>query len=57
VVARFDQEHSSSDGGAILLVACDKRLDLTERLIGGIADRRQTGKIRHALGDLVRQRV
>ena len=57
VVATFDQEHGSSDGGAILLKACDRRLGLTARLIESIADRRQDGKIRHALGDLVRQRL
>ena len=26
VIAKFDQEHASSDGGAILLQACDRRL-------------------------------
>ena len=57
VVAKFDQEQSSSDGGAILLEACDRHLALTEALIGGIDDRRQSGKIRHAIGDLVRQRL
>jgi Transposase DDE domain group 1 len=57
VIAKFDQEHASSDGGAILLQACDRRLGLTEALIGGIDDRRQSGKIRHAIGDLVRQRL
>lgn len=57
VVVKFDQEHASSDGGAILLQACDQRLGLTEALIGGIDDRRQSGKIRHAIGDLVRQRL
>ncbi len=57
VVAKFDQRHASSDGGAILLQACDRRLGLTTALIGGIEDRRQAGKIRHALGDLLRQRL
>jgi hypothetical protein len=57
VVAKFDQQHASSDGGALLLQACDQRLGLTEALIGGIDDRRQSGKIRHAVGDLVRQRL
>jgi hypothetical protein len=57
LVARFDQEHASSDGGAILLQACDRRLGLTDALIGGIDDPRQSGKIRHAIGDLVRQRL
>lgn len=57
VVAKFDQQHASSDGGAILLQACDRHLGLTAALIGGIDDRRQSGKIRHAIGDLVRQRL
>lgn len=57
VVAKFDQEHASSDGGAILLQACDRRLGLTEALIGGLDDRRQTGKVHHTIGDLVRQRL
>lgn len=57
VVVKFDQPHASSEGGAILLQACDRRLGLTEALIGGIDDRRQSGKVRHAIGDLVRQRL
>jgi len=57
VVVKFDQEHASSDGGAVLLQACDRHLGLTEALIGGITDPRQSGKIRHAIGDLVRQRL
>ena len=57
VLAKFDQQHASSDGGALLLHACDRRLGLTEALIGGIDDRRQTGKVRHAIGDLLRQRL
>lgn len=57
VVARFDQEHASSDGGSVLLRACDQRVGLTEALIGGIRDRRQSGKIRHAIAELVRQRL
>jgi Transposase DDE domain group 1 len=57
LIAKFDQEHASSDGGAILLQACDRRLGLTGALIGAIDERRQPGKIRHAIGDLVRQRL
>jgi len=57
LVAKFDQRHGSSDGGAILLKACDRRLALTERLIESIDDSRQGGKVRHAIGDLVRQRL
>jgi hypothetical protein len=57
VIARFDQPHASSDGGAILLKAIDDRLGLTWRLATAIRDRRQPGKVAHPLRDLLRQRV
>lgn len=57
VVASFDQDHSSSDGGAILLSAVDAKLKLTERLAACIEEARQSGKIAHPLRDLLRQRV
>lgn len=57
VLAQFDQPDASTDGGAILLKACDARLRLTQRLAGCLVDRRQPGKVAHAIGDLVRQRV
>jgi hypothetical protein len=34
VVARFDAEHASTDGGALLFKALDERLALTEDLVG-----------------------
>jgi DDE family transposase len=57
VVVKFDQPHASSDGGAILLKACDDRLGLTERLASCIVDTRQAGKVEHSIRDLVRQRL
>jgi Transposase DDE domain group 1 len=57
VVARFDQAHASSDGGAVLLKALDDRLGLTARLAASLTDRRQAGKVEHELIELVRQRV
>ena len=57
VVAQFDQPHGSSDGGAVLLNACDERLRLTERIAACFRDERQPGKIMHTLHDLIRQRV
>ena len=57
VVVKFDQRHGSSDGGAILLKACDERLGLSERLAGCLADTRQAGKVAHSIRDLVRQRL
>ena len=55
--AVFDQPHSSSDGGGILLKAADKALGLTKRLAAGLLDRRDPGKVRHQLVDLLRQRI
>ncbi|MGZ9076496.1 MAG: IS1380 family transposase [Burkholderiaceae bacterium] len=57
VVAQFDQPHGSSDGGAVLLKACDERLRLSERIAACFDDRRQPGKVVHTLHDLVRQRI
>lgn len=55
--AQFDELHGSSDGGAILLKACDASLDLSRRLASCLVDRRQSGKVEHAVRDLLRQRL
>ncbi len=57
LVAKFDQRESSSDGGAILLAAADRRLGLSERLAGCIKDRRQPGKIEHTVHEVLNQRL
>jgi hypothetical protein len=57
VVAAFDLEHSSSDGGGLLLEAADERLGLTQSLAACVRDGRQPGKVTHELVELVRQRV
>ncbi len=57
VVARFDKEHSSSDGGALLLKAADRRLGLMDTLSCCLPDEREPGKVQHGLTDLISQRV
>ncbi len=57
VVARFDQDRGSSDGGAVLLKAIDQRLGLTESLAGCLRDRRDPSKISHEVEELLTQRV
>lgn len=57
VAVRFDQEHSSSDGGSLLLKACDERLGLSAGLSGCLRDGRQAGKVQHELQELLRQRL
>ena len=60
VVVKLDQEHSSSDGGALLLKAVDEELGLTNAtnaLAACVEESRQPGKIRHDLEELLRQRM
>jgi hypothetical protein len=57
VVARFDAEYASTDGGALLLKALDERLTLTADLAACLPDRRDPRKVQHALRDLLCQRV
>ena len=57
VTARFDIPNASSDGGAVLLKAADRRLDLIPRLAAALVDERQSGKVRHELAELLGQRI
>ena len=57
VTAQFDQRQGSSDGGAILLKAADRRLGLTEALAACLVDKRQTGKVKHETEELLAQRI
>src|SRR5437588_9573498 len=57
VVAVFLKQQGSSDGGAILLKAAERRLALTSALAAGLRDDRQPGKVQHELRELITQRV
>ena len=57
VVLQFDQVNGSSDGGAILLKAADRRYGLIQALVGCLRDKRQAGKVDHSLRELLSQRV
>jgi hypothetical protein len=57
VHAHFDQPNGSSDGGAILLKAADRRLGLIDQLSGRLSDRRQPGKVDHEIRELLSQRI
>ena len=57
VVAQFDGEQSSSDGGGLLLREMDRRLRLTERLSMCFADQRDQARVEHSVEELLRQRV
>ena len=54
---KFDEPHSSSDGGALLLKAADQKLQLTSSLAACLVDNRQAAKVKHTIEDLLRQRI
>jgi hypothetical protein len=57
LTARFDQAHASSDGGAVLLKACDVRLGLSAAMAACLVDSRQPGKVRHSYEEIFQQRL
>jgi hypothetical protein len=57
VIATFDERHASSDGGAVLLKAADRRLGVTAAIAQVLTERRAAAKITHSLDALVAQRV
>jgi hypothetical protein len=57
VIGTFDQPHASSDGGAILLKAADRRLGLLAALTATVPDARASARVTHDVGDLLAQRV
>jgi hypothetical protein len=57
LIATFDQPHASSDGGAILLKAAERRYGLIDGFARCVVDDRAPGKVRHSLRDLLAQRI
>ena len=57
LVATFDREQASSDGGAVLLKAAERVYGLVKAFGRCLIDRRAPEKVRHTLEDLVGQRV
>ena len=53
----FDAEAQTSDAGLTLLAAADKKLGLTTMLASQIEDSRQSGKVRHEIEEMFRQRT
>lgn len=57
LVAAFDAEHISSDGGLALLHRVDRRFGLMKKFAACFRDLRNRELIRHPVEELVRQRV
>jgi hypothetical protein len=57
VVARFDGECMSSDGGLLALREVENRLDIGSRLAAGIRDPRDPSRVVHGLDEIIRTRM
>ena len=59
LVATFDQQHASSDGGAVLLKAAERQYGLIDGFAECLVDDRQPGKVRLRIRwrDLLGQRI
>lgn len=53
----FDDPATSSDGGAALLAAVDRRLGLTAAMAGCLHDGRREASVQHTKGSMLSQRV
>src|SRR5271165_5884183 len=53
----FDEPSLSSDGGLVLLRAADEKLRLSEQISLMLEDKRQSGKSKYSLVEMVRQRI
>ena len=57
LVAAFDGEHISSDGGLTLLHQTDQRFGLMRKFAACFKDMRRPELLEHSVEELVRQRV
>jgi DDE family transposase len=57
ITAAFDGGRLSSDGGVMLLAQAERRLGIAERLARVIPDRRDPGRVTHAITDMIRARI
>lgn len=57
IEATFSGGHITSDAGLLLLREVERRQGLIKAVAAGLTDTRQPSKVRHALRDLVAQRV
>jgi hypothetical protein len=57
IEADFEGGQVSSDGGLLLVREVDRRLALIRKIAQRMTDRRQSGKVRHSVETMMRQRV
>ncbi len=57
VIADFDGERTSTEGGALLLRAADRKIGLLKRVAACFTDARDPGRIEHELEQMLAQRI
>jgi hypothetical protein len=57
VVAHFDGAQMTTDGGALLLRAADRKIGLLKRVARCFTDARDPERIEHTLGEMLAQRI
>jgi len=57
VVGRFDGSPLTTEGGALLLRAADRKIGLLRRAVGCFTDHRQPERVKHGLGEMLAQRI
>ncbi len=57
VTVRFEDERTSSDGGAIVLKAADRRMRMISSMAESFTDRRDSSRVRHEVEEILSQRI
>lgn len=57
LTVRFEDERTSSDGGAILLKATDQRMGMIASMAESFADQRDASRVKHEVEELLSQRI
>jgi Transposase DDE domain group 1 len=57
IAGEFSAPELSSDGGLLLVRAADDRLNLSEQIALNLDDKRQSGKVKFSLAEIIRQRM
>ena len=57
VTVQFEDDRISSDGGAILLKAVDKRIGMISLMAASFTDRRVGGRVKHEVEEILSQRI
>ena len=53
----FEEGNLSSDGGLVLLKVADEKIDLSKQIGLYLEDKRQSGKVKFSLAEMIRQRL